>query len=157
MKIAVITGASSGLGATFVRIIADRYGQDLDEIWVIARRQERLEELAKDITSCTIRPLPMDLSSRDSYPELRRLLQEYQADVRILVDNAGYCSCGRFDGMADNDIYTILDLESVARTSLDRASSGKGFYTPGLFCKGYRVASKVLPHALLVKATDGMF
>ena len=44
MKIAVVTGASSGIGREFVRQIGDFY-QNLDEIWVIARRKERLERL----------------------------------------------------------------------------------------------------------------
>ena len=44
MKIAVVTGASSGMGREFVRQISSFY-RSLDEIWVIARRRERLEEL----------------------------------------------------------------------------------------------------------------
>ena len=44
MKIAIVTGASSGLGKEFVKQIEHLY-KELDEIWVIARRRERLEEL----------------------------------------------------------------------------------------------------------------
>ena len=46
MRIAVITGASSGLGREFA-IQAERFYKSLDEIWVVARRAERLEELKK--------------------------------------------------------------------------------------------------------------
>ena len=45
-KIAVITGASSGMGREFARRIEEKYRGELDEIWLIARRRERLEELA---------------------------------------------------------------------------------------------------------------
>ena len=48
MKIAIVTGASSGMGREFVRQI-ERFYKELDEIWVIARRTERLEELKKSM------------------------------------------------------------------------------------------------------------
>ena len=44
MRVAVVTGASSGIGREFVRQLEYFY-KDLDEIWVIARREERLEQL----------------------------------------------------------------------------------------------------------------
>ena len=51
MRIAVITGASSGLGREFA-IQAERFYKSLDEIWVVARRAERLEELKKILKKC---------------------------------------------------------------------------------------------------------
>ena len=50
MKIALITGASSGLGREFARQIPKLY-QNLDEIWVVARRAERLNELEMELKS----------------------------------------------------------------------------------------------------------
>ncbi len=66
MKIAVITGASAGIGREFVRAVDQQ--MQFDEIWIIARRRERLEELK---TNCrnTIRPLVLDLSNLDSIDE----------------------------------------------------------------------------------------
>ena len=58
MKIAVITGASSGMGREFVYHIDKNY--DLSEIWVIARREERLNELKAECRTA-IRPIPLDL------------------------------------------------------------------------------------------------
>ena len=49
MKIAVVTGASSGIGREFALQIPRLY-KNLDEIWVMARRTERLEELKKQIS-----------------------------------------------------------------------------------------------------------
>lgn len=46
MKIAVITGASSGLGVEFTKTIIKQYPK-LDEIWIIARRKDRLKNLAR--------------------------------------------------------------------------------------------------------------
>ena len=59
MAIAVITGASSGMGREFVRQIAEKYPK-LQEIWVIARRKERLEEL-KSMTPVRLRIFDYDL------------------------------------------------------------------------------------------------
>ena len=47
MKIAVVTGASSGLGKEYVRVIAQQ-AAEIEEIWVIARRRERLEALGEE-------------------------------------------------------------------------------------------------------------
>ena len=63
MKIAVVTGASSGLGREFARQISARYSK-FDEIWLIARRTERLEEVADEI-KLTSRVISLDLSSKD--------------------------------------------------------------------------------------------
>lgn len=61
MKIAVITGASSGMGREFVYQLDAL--EKFDEIWVIARRRERLEALASE-TRANIRPIAVDLTKR---------------------------------------------------------------------------------------------
>lgn len=73
MKIAVITGASSGMGRDFVYAIDKECA--LDEIWVIARREERLKEL-QSICKAKIRPLALDLMCRESFDVYKGLLEE---------------------------------------------------------------------------------
>ena len=63
MKIAVITGASSGLGREFV-IQLEREKQ-FDEIWVIARRSDRLASLQDEVKT-KIRPISLDLTKEES-------------------------------------------------------------------------------------------
>ncbi len=58
-KIAVITGASTGLGREFVRIIKDK--REIDEIWVIARHRDKLDKLRRQMGAKVI-PISMDLS-----------------------------------------------------------------------------------------------
>lgn len=73
MKIAVITGASSGMGREFVLQLAKE--MPFDEIWVIARRLDRLESLQSLVPQVRIRPLAMDLTlpaSLDEYKTLDR-------------------------------------------------------------------------------------
>ena len=61
MRIAVVTGASSGMGREFVRQIPHFYSQ-LDEIWVTARREERLRKLQEEV-DIPVRILVGDLTS----------------------------------------------------------------------------------------------
>ena len=72
MKIAVITGASSGIGREFARQIGHFY-QTLEEIWVIARRKERLESLAAEV-NVPVRVLAGDLLTKEFYAEFQKLL-----------------------------------------------------------------------------------
>lgn len=62
-KVAIITGASSGLGRQFVIQTAKSHGF-LDEIWVVARRADRLFELGVLVSNIVIRPIPLDLAKK---------------------------------------------------------------------------------------------
>ena len=62
MNIAIVTGASSGLGREFVRQI-DRAYTKLNEIWVIARRQDKLVELQRSVGT-SLKIIPFDLSNK---------------------------------------------------------------------------------------------
>lgn len=85
MSIAVITGASSGIGREFVLQIDKKF--NLDEIWVIARRAERLNEL-KSLTKTKIKPLPLDLTADGAIEQYTAELQKSKPNVKLLV-NAG--------------------------------------------------------------------
>ena len=104
MRIAVITGASSGMGREFVKQIDA--SESFDEIWVIARRKERLEELAKDAKN-KIRAVPLDLMKRESFDEYKALLEAEKPDVAVLVNGSGF---GRFGAFTDIDLDTQLDM-----------------------------------------------
>ena len=95
MKIAVITGASSGLGREYVRQIALRF-PELEKIVVIARRKERLEALKTEI-SAKVEPLALDLTQESAWKSYADYLSKIDADVRLLVNNSGLGVLGRFD------------------------------------------------------------
>ena len=88
MKIALITGASSGLGREFARQIPKLY-QNLDEIWVVARRAERLNELEMEL-KVPVRIFDGDLNQDYIYKKLGIALGKSHANVRMLVNAAGY-------------------------------------------------------------------
>ncbi len=111
MNIAVVTGASSGMGKEFVlRLIKD---QRLDEIWVIARRLERLEAMSREV-SAKIRPIALDLTKKESIEKYRKLLAKEKPNVLILVNASGV---GRFGAFGDVDLdtyYSMIDLNVKA-------------------------------------------
>ena len=74
-SIAIVTGASSGMGREFVRQIAESY-HSISEIWVIARRKDKLRELKKEIIGTRVRILPLDLMKEESFERLERFLQK---------------------------------------------------------------------------------
>lgn len=103
-KTAVITGASSGMGREFV-LAVDRE-MDLDEIWVIARRKEKLEELAA-LCKARIRSLALDLLDRESLAEYAALLEREKPEIRILINGAGF---GVFGPFMERDLDMQLDI-----------------------------------------------
>ena len=93
-KIAVITGASSGMGRRFAETLSES-GENFDEVWVIARRKDRLEELKLDYP---VKPLALDLTDRASFNTYGELLRTEAPDVRLLINCSGYGKfCATFD------------------------------------------------------------
>ena len=84
-KVAIITGASSGLGRQFVIQTAKSHGF-LDEIWVVARRADRLFELGVLVSNIVIRPIPLDLAKKDSAERIRNILAKEKPRVYGLVN-----------------------------------------------------------------------
>ena len=81
MKIAIVTGASSGMGREFVLQLSGYVS--VDEIWVIARREAALESLKAEV-SVPVRPLALDLCDSASFDILKDLLEREQPDIRLL-------------------------------------------------------------------------
>ncbi|MDO5517636.1 MAG: SDR family NAD(P)-dependent oxidoreductase [Clostridium sp.] len=253
MRIAIVTGASSGLGVEFTRTIINKY-KYLDEIWIIARRKERLVQIADENKDIRIRPISMDLSKNESFLELEGILKEENPHIDILINNAGYEKIGSVLDMNMSDILSIVDInikgmtalsriclpymkkgsfeiitssvssfspvpnqtiysaskkyvyyfgrslreemkkagvnvlilcpgnmdtemnprgkmthskqinllpylnmKAVTENSLKRAQNGKAVYTPGAFYKFYRICSKIMPSAFMIKITKRFF
>lgn len=119
MKIAVITGASSGLGVDFLRAVVQNY-PDMEEIWLIARRKERLEKLAKYYENVKIRAVGLDLADEDSYRQLKELLEKEKPQIRILVNNAGVCKSGAFGGQTMEELFMMVNLNVKGSTAVAR-------------------------------------
>lgn len=118
MKTAIITGASSGLGRELVRQLADVF-PEVEQYWLIARRTERLEELAASLPEekeavC----LPLDLCDPMSFISFQEKLAAEQPEVLLLINNAG---CGYLGNIGEVDTSTqtrMIDLNLRALTAL---------------------------------------
>ena len=118
-RIAIVTGASSGLGAAFARAL-DRQG-GLDELWLVARREERLLRLSGELeTKCL--PLPLDLREEGSVLRLRRRLEAEQAEVRVLVNAAGFGKFGTCADMTLEETREMIALNCRAAVELTAAA-----------------------------------
>lgn len=115
MRIAVVTGASAGIGREFVLAI-DREG-GCDEIWVIARRAERLEEL-KNVCKTKVRPVVLDLSDLKALDEYRLLLEKEKPEIGLLVNAAGFGVFGPFDVQDLGRQLSSVSVNSVALTGM---------------------------------------
>ena len=115
MKIAVITGASSGMGREFVYAL-DR-DEEFDELWVIARREERLSALQEKCRA-KLRPIVLDLQMRESYGVYQALLEQEKPEIAVLVNAAGFGLFGAFMDMDMNRQLDIIDLNSRALTAM---------------------------------------
>lgn len=116
-KIAVVTGASSGLGREYVRLIDKRsmsHPKDkVDQIWVIARRRDRLEALANEVHTPLL-VIPLDLTSPSFEAELKALYEAEKPDVRLLVNSAGFGKIGSYADVSQEDAGKMIDLNCKA-------------------------------------------
>lgn len=118
-NIAIITGASSGIGKRFAETV-DKAGS-FDEIWVIARNPERLEALKETVPFPT-RTIALDLSEKASYAAFEALLAEEKPNVRLLVNCSGF---GKFSATLDTPLdvnLNMVDLNCEAIVALCQLS-----------------------------------
>lgn len=116
MKIAVVSGASSGIGRELVKII-DKNCPMIDEIWVIARRKERLERLQFQIHH-PLRILPLDLSKEENLLRLKNFMDRKKPHIYVLAASAGFGKYGPNISQKFQDASGMIDLNVRALTGL---------------------------------------
>lgn len=112
MKIAVVTGASSGMGREAVIQIADRFG-GIDEIWMAARRKERLKELEGRVP-VTLRCFGLDVTDDKELNMLKTALEAEKPEVKLLVNSAGYGKIGNVGNLNLEDETGMIRLNCEA-------------------------------------------
>ena len=111
MSVAIITGASSGIGRDFARQLKNIPG--VDEFWFVARRAEKMEALAEEL-SVRAKILCADLCTPEGIDVVRRALKEEKPRVRFLVNAAGFGKFGSFDQVPEEEIVRMIDLNDKA-------------------------------------------
>lgn len=114
-QIAVVTGASSGMGRDFVLAVDGAF--HLDEIWVVARREERLLALQAEVQAHIV-PLALDLAQDESLLRYQQRLEAEQPEILVLVNAAGYGKFCQFTEMSLSQQLGIVDLNARALTAM---------------------------------------
>ena len=116
MNIAVITGASSGIGEEFALQISKKYS-NLDEIWIIARRKDKLEELSNKL-STKAKILVLDLALDSDLKLLENSLDMVKPNVKILVNCAGYGTIGSFSSGSYEEEIGMVNINCKSLTAV---------------------------------------
>lgn len=111
MPLAIITGASGGIGREFARQMKDFFG--VDEFWLVARREEKLLSLAEELPVKS-KIILADLTEREGLDKLRGELEAQKPTVSYLVNCAGFGKFGNFDELPDSDAEKMIDLNVKA-------------------------------------------
>ena len=104
MNIAVITGASSGLGEQFA-LKTDKQYPEIEEIWLIARREDKLKSLSEKLSK-KAKIISLDITDSEAMKKYSLLLNEEKPNIKLLINNAGFGVFGDF---------TETDLDSELR------------------------------------------
>ncbi len=114
-KIALITGASAGLGVDFARQLSGRGHR----LVLVARRKDRLDALARELGNA--RSVALDLSKPNAAAKLMADIEKAGEQVDLLVNNAGFGLHGRFAKLDAGRLRQMIDLNIGALTDLCRA------------------------------------
>ncbi len=115
MKIAIVTGASSGLGRAFARKLAG--WPEVEELWLVARREERLRALAAELSK-PAKVLALDLTEPESVQALRQELERERPEVTVLVNAAGFGKFGTYADMTAQETGDMIALNCRAAVDL---------------------------------------
>ncbi len=116
MNTAIITGASSGLGKCFFDEIIKSCG-DIDELWLIARRKERMQALSEGCGK-KVKIIPLDLSERSSLDSLNELLEKEKPNVKVLINNSGFGKLGNVEDEDYSSQTAMIDVNCRALTAI---------------------------------------
>lgn len=147
---ALVTGASSGIGEQFARQLAQRQVA----LTLVARRRERLEELAAEL-EVDVEVLPADLTDPQDRDLVEERLRAEQRPIDLLVNNAGFGAYGQFAGLGLDEQARMVELNVTALLRLSHAAvtaqraRGRG----GLINVGSTAGFQPDPHAATYGAT----
>lgn len=118
MNIAVITGASSGIGKEMTETLHN-YFNDIDEVWVIARSEEKLKQLKSKFK---IKVVAMDLLETQNLEVLKEMFQKNNVNIKILINSAGYGKFGSFKNIDTGSSLGMIDLNCRALVGVTEIS-----------------------------------
>jgi short-subunit dehydrogenase len=127
---AVVTGASSGLGADFARELAGRGAA----LTLVARREDRLRALQRELVErhgATVDVTVLDLTAGGAAEQLRRRAEDARRPVDVLVNNAGFGLYGEFSRLDWERERNMLELNVIVPVHLTK------LFLPGMLERGF--------------------
>lgn len=109
-KIAMITGATGGLGYAFIQELIQ---ESIDEIWAFGRNKERLEALVHKFGNKIV-PICKDLTNMDNLISITKLLEEQKPQIQFLINNAGIAQMKASKDLTTSEIESMIDLNCKA-------------------------------------------
>ena len=106
-NIAIVTGASSGIGREFVKLLLGR--GELNEIWIIARNTERLQSMVTEFGD-KLKPMSMDMSDIEQIKALTDILKSTDVNICFLVNSAGFGKFGSYSDISIDESVNMIDL-----------------------------------------------
>ncbi len=119
MSIAVITGASSGLGVCYIDAVTKLF-PEIDELWLIARREERLKKVAKKYPDKHTVIVPMDMADMSNFKILGDKLKVNNPQIEVLINDAGISIGSAFEDMELESMLKIIDLNCKGATAVTK-------------------------------------
>lgn len=113
-QIAIITGASGGIGREFVRLLAE---EPVDEIWAVARNREKLAVLREEFGD-KVRVMPKDLTCMEEWQAMGAALAEEKPVVRWLINNAVMAKMGACEEFSVEEIGATVSINCSAVAAL---------------------------------------
>ena len=111
MSVAIITGASSGIGKEFLVELSKL--DEITEFWLIARRKEKLEQ-ASSLINQPCKLLCLDLSTAEGLTEYKEALIKNKPKISYLVNSAGYGKYGSYEQVGTETAFNMIDLNVKA-------------------------------------------
>lgn len=115
MNIAVITGASSGIGKEICFAIQDRIPA-VEEFWLFSRRKDELQNVANQLF-CPTRIFSYDLTEKEGIEEYRSALTKDKPSILFLINAAGFGKLGETEKLSESEQLKMIDLNCKALTA----------------------------------------
>lgn len=110
-KIAIITGASSGIGREFVKLLLRE--KEIHEIWAVARDKEKLSRLQKRYGE-RIKTFSVDLSDLDAILEFGKIIKQKKPQIKYLINSAGYAKFCSYRELSAEQTVNMIDVNCSA-------------------------------------------
>ena len=106
-NIIIITGANSGFGKEFVKLLVN--DKNIDEVYTLARNEEKLNALVSEFGE-KIKPYIIDLSVMENIKNFGKFLENQNANIKMLINNAGFAKFCSYDDISIEESINMIDL-----------------------------------------------